>query len=66
MAAQVSNTFGADAITPICGGCGVALCWDVSTHDYLKEKAFWDQWHCQDCNSGSPQSIKRWREVNGI
>lgn len=37
-------------LTPICEDCGVCLCWDISEEEYLRNKAFWDAWCCEECN----------------
>ena len=49
------------AVTPICEGCMISLCWDISEEQYEEEKAFWDQWLCRDCNGGEPMSLKDYR-----
>jgi hypothetical protein len=49
------------AVTPACNDCGVALCWDISEHQYREEKSFWDEWICQDCNGGEPMSLRDYR-----
>jgi len=49
------------AVTPICNTCGILLCWDISEEEYQDDKAFWDDWICQDCNGGKPKSLKSWR-----
>lgn len=48
-------------VTPICGCCGISLCWDISDEDYATAKKFWDDWQCQDCNGGEPMSLKDWQ-----
>lgn len=48
-------------LTPICNECGVFLCWDISEDDYAENKAFWDDWICQDCNGGEPMTRKGYR-----
>lgn len=45
-------------LTPICNSCGVALCWDISAVDYLRDGRFWDAWRCEDCNGGQPFTRK--------
>lgn len=49
------------AVTPVCGECGVFLCWDVSDADYAADREFWDEWVCAECNGGRPMSLRDWR-----
>lgn len=49
MAVAQSHTF-SDAYTPICNLCGVALCWDISDIEYIKDFHFWEGWECEDCH----------------
>ncbi|WP_148294026.1 hypothetical protein [Azospirillum sp. B4] len=51
--------------TPICSACGVALCWDISEHEYLGATGFWDDWICRDCNGDQPLSLKEYRQKRG-
>ncbi len=51
------------AVTPICEGCGIALCWDISKEEYAEDKSFWDAWCCRDCNGGAPMSLKAHRAM---
>lgn len=44
----------AGGVTPICNGCGVSLCWDISDEDYAERPEFWDNWRCRTC-------VPRWR-----
>ena len=36
--------------TPICDECGIKLCWDISTEDYLADTEFWENWTCKVCD----------------
>jgi hypothetical protein len=49
-------------LTPVCNGCGVALCWDISVEDYEGAKPFWDAWVCATCNGGEPLSLRSWND----
>jgi hypothetical protein len=51
------------ALTPICGSCGVSLCWDVEEKEAMANADFWDQWECKDCNSDC-MSLSQWRLKN--
>ena len=42
------------AVTPVCGECGIFLCFDISNEEYAEMKSFWDAWICEDCNGGTP------------
>lgn len=46
----------------MCNACGIALCWDISTVDYRADKVFWDAWICQECNGGTPLSLKAFQQ----
>ena len=46
-----------DGYTPVCGDCGIALCWDISESEYQDKKDFWDNWQCDICN---PQIKGAW------
>ena len=49
----------AGALTPICNGCMIALCWDIGEDEYENDRGFWDNWLCQDCNGGIPMKRER-------
>lgn len=51
-------------VTPTCSDCGIALCWDISKEDYHEAATFWDEWICEDCNGGTPLSLKQWMISN--
>lgn len=54
MAAEVLESTIPGGKTPMCNYCGVRLCWDISDKEYLKDKNFWDDWICAECNNGAP------------
>lgn len=49
MAVIVSKQF-ANGYTPICGDCGIALCFDIDENEYDAMRAYWDNWKCETCN----------------
>jgi len=50
------------ALTPICNGCGVSLCWDIEANEALGDADFWLQWQCETCNGGNRMSLEMWRK----
>ena len=60
MAIGIYNTTLPGGVTPTCGDCGIALCFDISEEEYLEQKPFWDQWKCENCNPNAKGSRKRW------
>jgi hypothetical protein len=56
----------AGGLTPICNDCGIMLCWDISDEEYQEAMAFWEAWICQECNGGTPLSLKAWLEERDI
>lgn len=46
---------------PICGDCGIALCWELSPSEYEEAKSFWDAWRCKKCNPNHAGALKRWK-----
>ncbi len=51
--------------TPTCNDCGIALCWDITSDDYEKDKVFWDNWKCKECNEYWMGSLKHFRANEG-
>lgn len=37
-------------VQPICGDCGIALCYGISQIEYEEQKEFWNNWKCDTCN----------------
>ncbi len=51
------------ALTPMCGECGVALCYDISEEEYQEAKEFWNNWQCKECNPNYKGSLKKFKET---
>lgn len=49
-------------VTPVCGDCGVALCYDISDEEYRENQDFWDKWECADCRPDAVGSYLRYRQ----
>ena len=47
--------------TPICNNCGVTLCWDISSREYLEAEQFWDGWRCEECDPNVRGSLERYK-----
>ena len=62
MGVQVSGGTLQGGVTPVCNGCGVALCWDISEGEYAQDRAFWDAWRCKECNGGTPMRRSDFRK----
>jgi len=54
----------AGGLTPVCGSCGVRLCWDISDEEYAEAREFWDAWVCRECNGGRSRSLAAWKAKN--
>ncbi len=52
-------------VTPTCGSCGIALCFDISEEEYREQKGFWDNWQCGHCNPNARGAQKRWLMERG-
>jgi len=50
------------AVTPMCSGCGVALCYDIPDEEYQEAKEFWDNWQCKECNPNYKGSLIEFKE----
>ncbi len=42
---------------PVCGECGIALCWELAPQEYEEQKEYWDNWSCENCD---PYYFSRW------
>lgn len=58
--AQTASTI-PGGYTPVCGTCGMALCWDISEAEYAEDQDFWDDWRCRDCNPDYAGALQRHR-----
>jgi hypothetical protein len=47
-------------VTPTCGSCGIALCFDISEEEYQEQKGFWDS-----CSADSATQTPKEREKDG-
>lgn len=66
MAVMESTHFPGEAKTPICSGCNISLCWDISNDEYERYKDFWDNWECKECNSNYEGQYKRYKKTNDV
>ena len=64
MGIHIANSTMEGAVTPICNSCGISLCWDISEEEYEKQKPFWDDWKCKECNPDYEGSLKKWKQQN--
>lgn len=51
-----------DGYQPVCGECGLALCFALTPQAYERTKGFWDVWRCQGCDPHVIGSFARWLE----
>lgn len=61
MAVSRFNSTIPGGVTPVCGECGIALCFDISNEEYLENFKFWDNWKCEECNPDARGSYLRYR-----
>lgn len=64
--AVINSKSGMGGYTPMCGSCGIALCWDISELEYAELKEFWDSWECKECNPNAIGARRRYQEEHSI